>query len=86
MRFLDSENENNGKFPWVQEFEKKFCELSGSKYAISVSSATAGLHTALLACGVGNGDEVIQPGMTVVMNAFTTIMSNANPVFVDIED
>ena len=64
---------------------KKFCELSGAKYAISVSSATAGLHTALLACGVKEGDEVIQPAMTVVMNAFTTIMSNAKPVFVDID-
>ena len=85
LRFLDSENPDNGKFPWVQEFEKKFCELSGAKYAISVSSATAGLHTALLACGVKEGDEVIQPAMTVVMNAFTTIMSNAKPVFVDID-
>ena len=37
LRFLDSENPDNGKFPWVQEFEKKFCELSGAKYAISVT-------------------------------------------------
>ena len=85
LRVLDSENPDNGKFGWVNEFEQSFCKLSGARYAISVSSATAGLHTALMACGVGKNDEVIQPGLTVVMNAFTTILSNATPVFVDVD-
>ena len=83
-RALDSENADNGGFPWVTEFEDKFCDLSGAKYSIAVNSATSGLHAALVAAGVGPGDEVIQPGLTVVMNAFVTIECGAVPVFADI--
>jgi perosamine synthetase len=84
LRVLDSENKDYGKFPWVSEFEEKFCELSGAKYSISVNSATSGLHAALVAAGVQPGDEVIQPALTVVMNAFVTIQCGAIPVFADI--
>ena len=62
FRVLDSESEENRGFPWVTEFEDQFCRLSGAKYAIAVNSATSGLHAALIAAGVGDGDEVIQPG------------------------
>jgi perosamine synthetase len=84
LRALDSETVENGGFPWVTEFEDKFCELSGAKYSIAVNSATSGLHAALVAAGVGPGDEVIQPGLTVVMNAFVTLEVGAVPVFADI--
>ena len=73
LQALDSENGEFGNFPWVTEFEDKFCELSGARYSIAVNSATSGLHAALVAAGVGPGDEVIQPALTVVMNAFVTI-------------
>ena len=85
LRALDSENTDNGGFPWVTEFEDKFCELSGARYSIAVNSATSGLHAALVAAGIGSGNEVIQPALTVVMNAFVTIECGAVPVFADID-
>lgn len=84
LRVLDSESPHNRGFPWVTEFEDKFCELSGAKYSIAVNSATSGLHAALVAAGVGPGDEVIQPALTVIMNSLVTIACGATPVFVDI--
>ena len=45
--------------PKIEEFEKKFAETLGVKYACGVNSGTAGLHLAMLAAGVGEGDEVI---------------------------
>ncbi len=85
LRALDSENPENKKFPWVQKFEEVFAEKVGSKYAIAVNSGTSGLHAALYAAGVGPGDEVIQPSVTVVMDAYVTIHMGAIPVFVDID-
>jgi perosamine synthetase len=84
LKALDSENDKYGNFPWVTEFEDKFCELSGANYAIAVNSATSGLHAALIAAGIGPGDEVIQPSLTVIMNSFVTIECGATPVFADI--
>lgn len=85
LRALDSENPETGKFPWVQTFEEKFAEKVGSRYAIAVNSGTSGLHAALYAAGVGSGDEVIQPAVTVVMNAYVTYHLGAIPVFVDVD-
>ena len=45
--------------PKQKEFETKFAKYIGTKYACAVSSGTAGLHIALLAAGIGHGDEVI---------------------------
>jgi perosamine synthetase len=84
LRALDSESEENRGFPWVTEFEDQFCKLSGAKFAIAVNSATSGLHAALVAAGVGEGDEVIQPGLTVIMNSLVTVACGATPVFADI--
>lgn len=84
LKALDSESTEFGSFPWVTEFEDRFCDLSGSRYAIAVNSATSGLHAALVAAGVSSGDEVIQPALTVIMNAFVTIECGAIPVFADI--
>ena len=83
-RYLDTENPKNKNFPWVQKFEEKFIELSGSKYAIAINSATSGLHSALQACDLKPGDEVISPGLTVVMNSFVTLAGNYVPVFADV--
>jgi perosamine synthetase len=84
-RALDSETPGNGDFPWVTEFEDQFCKLSGATYAIAVNSATSGLHAALVAAGIGPGDEVIQPGLTVIMNSQVTLECGAIPVYADID-
>jgi len=85
LRALDTENPENKSFPWVQRFEEAFSDKVGSKYSIAVNSGTSGLHAALFAAGVGQGDEVIQPATTVVMDAYVTIHLGAIPIFVDID-
>jgi dTDP-4-amino-4,6-dideoxygalactose transaminase len=55
------------------------------KYALAVSNCTTALHLALLACGVGEGDEVIVPAFTWVATANAVLYCNATPVFIDID-
>jgi perosamine synthetase len=86
LRVLDTENPEHKAFPWVQKFEEAFAEKLGVKYAIAVNSGTSGLHAALFAAGIGPGDEVIQPALTVVMDAYATIHLGGVPVFVDINE
>ena len=69
----------------VAEFEKRFAEFVGSKYAIAVSSCTAALHLSLLAAGVRAGDEVIIPSFTFVATANAVEYIGARPVFIDID-
>ena len=68
----------------MTNFEKEFSKISKAKYAIAVSSATAGPHAALEACNFKTEDKVISPGLTVMMNAFVTSKSDLVPVFVDV--
>ena len=82
--YLDSENKNN-KIPWVQQFEETVAKKLGAKYAIACNSGTSGLHMAMVACGIGPGDEVITPGLTVVMDAYSVIHVGAKPVFADVD-
>ena len=70
--------------PVCKSFEDKFCELTGASHAISLSSATAGMHLVLLALGVGEGDEIITPSMTFASTINMIAMLKAEPVFVDI--
>jgi len=70
--------------PEVQAFEQEFAAMQEAKHALAVSSATAGLHLALLALGVGPGDEVIQPALNFVAAANMTVAMGATPVFADI--
>jgi len=69
----------------VSEFEKMFASYIGVEYAIAVNSGTAALHTALAACGIGHGDEVIVPAMTFVATANVVLIQGAKPVFVDVD-
>ena len=66
-----------------KDFEDAFCRLSGASYAVSLSSATAGMHLALQALGIGPGDEVITPSMTFVSTVNMITLAGARPVFVD---
>ena len=71
--------------PKTFEFENAFKKYIGSQYAISVNSATAALHLALNAVGVGNGDEVIIPTNTFIATAEAVVYSGAKPILCDIE-
>ena len=66
------------------EFEKKFAEWQGSKYAISVATGTAALHVALSALGIGPGDEVIVPSYTFIATSFAVVQAGAIPRFADV--
>jgi dTDP-4-amino-4,6-dideoxygalactose transaminase len=70
--------------PEVHAFEQDFAAMQDAKHALAVSSATAGLHLALLALGVGSGDEVVQPALNFVAAANMTVAVGGTPVFADI--
>jgi UDP-4-amino-4-deoxy-L-arabinose-oxoglutarate aminotransferase len=70
--------------PACKAFEDKFRELTGASHAVSLSSATAGMHLVLLALGIGEGDEIITPSMTFASTVNMIVMLGARPVFVDI--
>ncbi len=69
--------------PKVELFEKRFQDYLGVPQAVAVSSGTAGLHLALLAAGVGPGDEVITSSMTFAATANAIVLCGAKPVLVD---
>ncbi len=71
--------------PEVAAFEREFATYVGSKYACAVSNCTTALHLALLAVGVGSGDEVITVSHSYIATANSIRYCGAIPVFVDIE-
>lgn len=70
--------------PKTAEFEARFAERVGARHAVAVSNCTAALHLALLAAGVGPGDEVIVPALTFVATAHAVLYCGARPVFADV--
>jgi len=71
--------------PRVSEFEGMVCDYTGAKYACATTSCTTSLHLALIALGIGVGDEVILPSFTFVATANAVEYSGARPIFVDID-
>src|ERR671925_487766 len=71
--------------PRVAQLEEKFAAVCGVKYAIATSNGTTALHLALLAHGIGAGDEVITTPFTFAASANSILYTGARPVFVDIE-
>lgn len=69
----------------TREFEKVFAEYVGAKYAVAVNSCTAAMHIALVAKGIGEGDEVISTPMTFCSTINTIVHTGAKPVLVDID-
>ena len=69
----------------VLEFERNFAKLVGSKYAIATNSGTSALHAALLAAGIGPGDEVLLPSFTFSATATSVLLTGARPIFADID-
>lgn len=71
--------------PRVKTFEEAFAKMCGVSHAIATSSGTTALHLALLAHGIGDGDEVITSAFTFIASANTVLFTGAKPVFVDID-
>jgi len=71
---------------YVTRFESMFAEYCSTKYAITTSNGTTALHLALLALGIGPGDEVIVPSLTFISTANAVTYTGAKPIFVDSEE
>ena len=69
----------------VREFEEQFAAWVGARYAVAVSSGTTALHVALLAHGIGAGDEVITTPFSFIASANSVLYTGATPRFADIE-
>jgi len=82
---LSSDSWSGTSGNWNQTLESAFSKKLGVKYGISFNSGTSTLHAALEAAGVGPGDEVLSPAITVIMDATATFHANAIPVFVDVD-
>ena len=69
--------------PFVEAFEKSFATYTGASYAVGVANGTIALHMAMLALGIGPGDEVIVPANTFIATAWGVSHAGATPVFID---
>lgn len=93
--FIGEEEKNNvmkvlesgmlAQGPMVAKLEECFASLCGVKHAIATTSGTTALHVALLAHGIGPGDEVITTPFTFIASANSILFTGAKPVFVDID-
>src|SRR5262249_3691361 len=72
--------------PRAEELEARFAEYVGARRALAVSSGTAAMHLALVALGVGPGDEVITTPITWPATANVIVHTGATPVFADVRD
>jgi dTDP-4-amino-4,6-dideoxygalactose transaminase len=70
----------------VRELEERFAAFIGVPHAVATSSGTTALHLALLANGIGPGDEVVTVSFTFIASVSTILFSGARPVFVDVEE
>lgn len=71
--------------PAIKELEAHLCEITGAKYAVTVSNGTAAVHAACYAAGIENGDEVITTPLTFAASANCILYMGACPVFADVD-
>ena len=71
--------------PEVEGFEREFADFCGAGECVGVASGTAALGLALIAAGIGQGDEVVVPGHTFIASALGVLHAGATPVFCDVE-
>ncbi len=84
LRVINSKRYVKG--PEGKEFEDKFANFSGARYAVATNSGTSALHVALLTLGIKKGDEVIIPSHTFVATASPLLHIGALPVFAEIDE
>jgi dTDP-4-amino-4,6-dideoxygalactose transaminase len=72
--------------PNVEKFEKAIADYLGRKYCVVFNSGTTALHSALVAYGIGQGDEVIVPSFTFIATSNAVLLAGARPIFVDIDE
>src|SRR5688572_22227129 len=73
----------SSKGKYISMFEGKFAEYVDIKHAVSVCNGTVAVHLALLALGIGTGDEVIVPTLTYIASVNPIVYTGATPVFCD---
>lgn len=71
--------------PRVAEFEEKFAQYTGARYAVAVSNCTTALHLSMIVAGIGPGDEVICPTMSYIATANSIKYVGAKPVFAEVD-
>lgn len=71
---------------YINLFEEKFAAYCGARYGIACSSGTTAIHLAMVALGIGPGDEVIIPDFTLIVSANMVILAGARPVLVDVDN
>src|SRR5690606_29095864 len=71
--------------PQIEAFEQAFAAYTGTRHAIGVNSGTSGLHLAMIAAGIRDGDEVITPSFSFIASANCVLYERGKPVFVDID-
>lgn len=85
LEVLNTQFSSSKTYGMVTRLEKAFAKRFGAKYAIAMVNGTATLHMALEAAGVTIGDEVICPPLTMSSTSMSVLMSNAIPVFADVD-
>lgn len=86
QKVLEGESWSATGGSWTIGLEQAFSRRIGTKYGVAFNSGTSTLHAALEAVGVGAGDEVISPALTVIMDSTATFHANAVPVYCDIDE
>ncbi len=86
QKVLEGESWSATGGSWTIGLEQEFSKRIGTKYGVAFNSGTSTLHAALEAVGVGAGDEVISPALTVIMDSTATFHANAVPVYCDIDE
>ena len=71
--------------PYIEKFEQQFAAFCGTKYALTTSNGTTGLHLALVAAGIVAGDEVLIPDLTFIATANAVAYIGAKPVMLDVD-
>lgn len=82
---LDNSFKSAKNYSFVTRLEKEFAEKFNTKFAIAMVNGTVTLHAALECAGVGEGDEVIVPALTMSSTNMCVLFANATPVFADID-
>lgn len=86
QKVLEGESWSATGGSWTIGLEREFSKCIGTKYGIAFNSGTSTLHAALEAVGVGPGDEVITPALTVIMDTTAILHANAVPIYCDIDE